>query len=378
LRTATSRTLREQTIGRGLRLPYGKRTGIPMIDSVTITAHDKFDEIIAEAQKGDSIFKVDGVIYAEMEEEKSIVVTQAVVRATLFETDAQKAELFEKAKVDHNNPVFHEVIHDFEKQAKELLQKEQHPSLVTIENSRNITNEIKKDLGERYRDNTDAQRLIDLVVENYYPELVKRYVDGQMYIPKIKTEILGDERYIIDDFDLDLSDMVYVPIKNDVILKNLLDNNELDIIVKGETIDLESFKPEIKLVEGIRNIDEIDYEKCPEIIRKIVVQFLEHYRSQYSEEDIRSICFVEYKSITGQFEKQLLQHLAIAYDDILDTVMGIESMYMEIFWILLQKILKIFMKSLKMKTLSLLYMTVLKRQLKHHTSLTVILKDYLQ
>lgn len=53
LKTATSKTLREQTVGRGLRLLYGKRTGEKMIDSVTITAHDKFDEIIAEAQKGD-------------------------------------------------------------------------------------------------------------------------------------------------------------------------------------------------------------------------------------------------------------------------------------------------------------------------------------
>lgn len=58
LRTATSKTLREQTIGRGLRLPFGKRTGISRVDSVTITAHDKFDEIIAEAQSGDSIFVV--------------------------------------------------------------------------------------------------------------------------------------------------------------------------------------------------------------------------------------------------------------------------------------------------------------------------------
>lgn len=35
LRSAYSRTLVEQTIGRGLRLPYGKRTGEKEIDSVT-------------------------------------------------------------------------------------------------------------------------------------------------------------------------------------------------------------------------------------------------------------------------------------------------------------------------------------------------------
>jgi len=66
LRTATSKTLREQIVGRGLRLPFGKRTGVKLVDSVTITAHDKFDEIIEEAQKGESIFNAEGVIYAEI------------------------------------------------------------------------------------------------------------------------------------------------------------------------------------------------------------------------------------------------------------------------------------------------------------------------
>lgn len=49
LRTATSMTLREQTIGRGLRLPYGKRTGNDKVDKLTIVAHDKFQEIIDAA-----------------------------------------------------------------------------------------------------------------------------------------------------------------------------------------------------------------------------------------------------------------------------------------------------------------------------------------
>jgi len=51
LRAANSATLVEQTIGRGLRLPFGKRTGVDEIDTLSIVSHDKFDEIIAEARK---------------------------------------------------------------------------------------------------------------------------------------------------------------------------------------------------------------------------------------------------------------------------------------------------------------------------------------
>ena len=62
LRTAASKILREQMVGRGLRLPYGERTGDKDVDAVMLTAHDKFQDILAEAQKGDSIFKAGNVI----------------------------------------------------------------------------------------------------------------------------------------------------------------------------------------------------------------------------------------------------------------------------------------------------------------------------
>ena len=54
LRAANARILIEQSIGRGLRLPYGKRTGVTAVDRLNIVAHDKFQEIIEEANKPDS------------------------------------------------------------------------------------------------------------------------------------------------------------------------------------------------------------------------------------------------------------------------------------------------------------------------------------
>jgi type III restriction enzyme len=50
LRAANSANLVEQTIGRGLRLPYGVRTGVMELDTLSIVSHDRFDEIIAAAR----------------------------------------------------------------------------------------------------------------------------------------------------------------------------------------------------------------------------------------------------------------------------------------------------------------------------------------
>ena len=62
LRAANSRTLVEQSIGRGLRLPYGKRTGVAAVDLLTIVSHDKFQEIVDHANDPNSIIKTGVVI----------------------------------------------------------------------------------------------------------------------------------------------------------------------------------------------------------------------------------------------------------------------------------------------------------------------------
>lgn len=58
LRAANAHVLIEQSIGRGLRLPYGRRTGVAAVDRLNIVAHDKFQEIVDEASRPDSVIKL--------------------------------------------------------------------------------------------------------------------------------------------------------------------------------------------------------------------------------------------------------------------------------------------------------------------------------
>ena len=62
LRAANARILIEQSIGRGLRLPYGKRTGVSAVDRLSIVAHDKFQEIVDEANRADSPIRMQTII----------------------------------------------------------------------------------------------------------------------------------------------------------------------------------------------------------------------------------------------------------------------------------------------------------------------------
>lgn len=47
LRALASETLTEQILGRGLRLPFGERTGIASIDQVDIVAHESYQRLLA-------------------------------------------------------------------------------------------------------------------------------------------------------------------------------------------------------------------------------------------------------------------------------------------------------------------------------------------
>src|SRR5690606_24153845 len=46
LRKLASETLTEQILGRGLRLPFGERTGVPALDQVDVVAHDSYRQLL--------------------------------------------------------------------------------------------------------------------------------------------------------------------------------------------------------------------------------------------------------------------------------------------------------------------------------------------
>ena len=50
LRALESEVLTEQILGRGLRLPFGRRTGVPMLDTVEVISHRRFKDLLDRAE----------------------------------------------------------------------------------------------------------------------------------------------------------------------------------------------------------------------------------------------------------------------------------------------------------------------------------------
>lgn len=51
LRASVSQILTEQTLGRGLRLPFGRYTGIEMLDTLEVLAHERYDALIKQLDR---------------------------------------------------------------------------------------------------------------------------------------------------------------------------------------------------------------------------------------------------------------------------------------------------------------------------------------
>ncbi|QGP90585.1 hypothetical protein GKZ92_22990 (plasmid) [Gordonia sp. 135] len=50
MRASVSDVLTEQTLGRGMRLPFGKYTGVQMLDTVEILAHERYEELLKKRE----------------------------------------------------------------------------------------------------------------------------------------------------------------------------------------------------------------------------------------------------------------------------------------------------------------------------------------
>lgn len=88
LNAAKSEILALQTIGRGLRLPFGKITGQEELDTLDIVAHDHYRELVDEI-KSNPVFKKRNLDEEEIEQTETVEIEP--------ELNNMQLELFEKA-----------------------------------------------------------------------------------------------------------------------------------------------------------------------------------------------------------------------------------------------------------------------------------------
>lgn len=64
MRASVSDVLTEQTLGRGMRLPFGEYTGIQMLDTVEVLAHERYEELLKKREALNEKF-IDYAVWVE-------------------------------------------------------------------------------------------------------------------------------------------------------------------------------------------------------------------------------------------------------------------------------------------------------------------------
>ncbi|MBV2234705.1 MAG: DEAD/DEAH box helicase family protein [Sterolibacterium sp.] len=334
LRAANARTLIEQSIGRGLRLPYGKRTGVAAVDRLNIVAHDKFQEIIDEANRGDSPIRLQQFILdAPSADDKKVSVqvgSGAAARLGLTDTPTLAELSSDGDTVPASKPVF---TTEAEKQAARVVmdviaqyevKRDRVPTsraLLKPEVQKEILAEVAERLkplqGDLLAGVDEVAPTLDLSAMSL-SEIVARttevVVQQSIDIPRIAVVPTGEVTTGFHAFTLDLSQLHLQPGEREIVIHNLHTNAQDTLAAE---IGLKEQRPEDYIVHALVDFDDIDYFTQADLLYALAGQMVAHLRSYLSEADALNVLNGQRKTIAREIHAQMMAHFweeATAYE----------------------------------------------------------------
>lgn len=276
LRAADAITLVEQTIGRGLRLPYGgKRTGNAEVDKLTVIAHENFDDVITRAQDPSSL--LNELSYVELDDEELQPISGKIVQG---KTSIEQKIEEEKAKAEKAHDVVKAKAICDAKQAiwdaipllnTQIKNKEELAKPENIAKLKKITEDIireKATINNPLFAEEESKKQIDEVMP-VINIVVKDYIDNIIEIPRVVIE-QPQAIAIFHDFELDTSKGFSFPELSNEIVRMGLKNHEVEVL---KAISSGYFDNPVKeIVAQLMNFEEIDYDENAELLYKLSTQ----------------------------------------------------------------------------------------------------------
>ncbi len=308
LRKADSRTLVEQSIGRGLRLPYGRRTGNGAVDRLTIVAHDKFQEIVDEANRGDSILVTGVIIGKDIPEKKSKVVEviPAAVQIITGQTGTgsstikQKSLFTDDREVEVAKKTLQVIQNEFERlpRSSDLNSPEVHSQIVAR------VKEITK-LPQLQFEEMDTSLSEDTIAK-VVKQTTEVYVAMSIDIPRIVVVPTGERTCGYRDFDLDVSSINQKPVDNDILIQTLRENKQYRL---AHLASEHEARMEDYLVRGLIDYNDISYDDDAALLYKLSGQLIGKLRTYLSNDhDVRNVLLAFNQTYVRLIHAQMQQH----------------------------------------------------------------------
>jgi superfamily II DNA or RNA helicase len=314
LRAANARILIEQSIGCGLRLPFGRRTGVMAVDRLNIVAHDKFQEIIDEANRPDSAIKMQAVMLDETElnRKTATMVSQPTLAAKLGLKPNRLTGSTQLAGQDQQ-PVFtkpeeQKVAQAVWDEIRKLENQPQKLASVTQLQRPEIQAAIVKAVEEQ-------QQPVQLELEGFtekadIADVVARTVQvvtqQTIDIPRILVIPKGEVKTGFSPFTLKLESLRYPPVSDELWIQHLR-TSEYEVVSLSRG-GIEEARLEDYIVSGLVDFDDISYDDHADLLYGLAGQAVQHFNGYLSEDEARKVLRCYQRDIARFIHAQVQDH----------------------------------------------------------------------
>ena len=316
LRAANAAILVEQTIGRGLRLPYeGKRTGLDKIDKLTVVAHENFNAVIAAAQDPNSV--LNKMSFVEIPEEdlatKTEVITSKPIIQHVIEQEQQKINKIEDKQVQQTaqnsldaKKAIISVLPDF----NSLPEVRKVDDLNKEEVKRKVMRQVEYNLSQGQL-NMFKDEIVKEAGE-IYEKLVTEYKKNIIEIPRMDL-VQGEVTASFNTFDLDVTSFGYHALEQEIIRMGLKDKQVETLKAKSSG----SYGNPIKLIVAqLIDYPEIDYDDNAELLYQLATQAVTEIKAHLENEKELSETVFQFKSaIAEKIYIQMKEHFVLHTPD---------------------------------------------------------------
>lgn len=318
LRASASDILTEQTLGRGLRLPFGKRVSkggddeFAAVDRLTVIAHERFDDIIAKAREPGSIvlktieigegcdISATGATLVSVPSVVEMIVTGSQPVIPGFVAEPRANYVFNSAQEGKAAEVTLEVIKRYERK------------LGTAEALRST--EIQKQIADEVRElicpvQGTLEGIIDEPRIDYIVQTVAVTVaDRTISIPQIVVLPKTIVTFSFEDFDLDnLSSINMRPIEDGIIIEDL--RTQARTYLARSIDDPREGRAEDYLLRYLIERNEIDYDAHAALLYKLAGQVVDRVKSYLANKaEVENVLLRHGRQLADFIFAQMMNH----------------------------------------------------------------------
>lgn len=336
IRSSVSEILTEQTIGRGLRLPYGERTGNKNVDRVMIVAHENYAKVIEEARHSELIqpSNIESISINDTDKIKEVIEVPSVFVANIQE------------QIKSN----HAIMQELEKEAIKAVNTvilDDTPEDVKVTTIQNKTNELVEVIAKQEASRKSFEDYPEGSLFNAFSEPVKKELEnigrisGQTIevrnipIPRLMlTPNYGE--LIIEDFDLDTKRLSKYATGASIKEEQLQGSEQKDLfgdthegIRKTELTHISNLgeggkqSPENTIIVALTDHPLVAYDEQRELLLKLSKQAVAYYKSFVSDKvSVKMMVENNFRQIAKEIYDQILENKEFVSDGYIESSIG--------------------------------------------------------